>query len=117
MSIDGLSLRPLLEGDEVPLRENLYWNYPHYHSSGMKPAAAIRSGNFKLIEWYEAKLAGNQNAYELYNLVDDPGETNDLSLKLPEKVKELKLLLEEWKIDVNAQEPSINQNYAVRTSR
>lgn len=111
LSVDGLSLRPLLLGEKVSLRENLFWNYPHYHSSGMKPAAAIRSGDFKLIEWYEPKLMGNQNAYELYNLVDDPGETNDLSLKLPEKVNELKLLLEEWKIDVNAQEPGINRNY------
>jgi uncharacterized sulfatase len=111
LSIDGLSLSPLLLGEKVTLRKNLYWNYPHYHSSGMKPAAAIRSDDFKLIEWYEPKLMGNQNAYELYNLVDDPGETIDLSLKLPEKVNELKLLLEEWKIDVNAQEPGINQNY------
>jgi len=111
LSIDGLSLRSLLLGEKVTLRENLFWNYPHYHSSGMKPAAAIRSGDFKLIEWYEPKLMGNQNAYELYNLVDDPGETIDLSLKLPEKVNELKLLLEEWKVDVNAQEPGINRNY------
>jgi arylsulfatase A-like enzyme len=77
----------------------------------MKPAAAIRSGDLKLIEWYEPKLLGDQNTYELYNLVKDPGETKDLSSKFPEKVNELKVLLNEWKIDVNAQEPSINQNY------
>jgi arylsulfatase A len=110
LPIDGLSLAPLLLGEKVALRKNLYWNYPHYHSSGMKPASAIRSGDFKLIEWYEAKYMGNQNVYELYNLVDDPGEKNDLSSKLPGKVNELKHLLEEWKIDVNAQEPSINKN-------
>ena len=111
-TVDGLSIVPLLLGEEVALRKNIYWNYPHYHSSGMKPASAIRSGDFKLIEWYEPKLLGDQKVYELYNLVVDPGETNDLSLKFPEKVNELKMLLEVWKIDVNAQEPSINQNYS-----
>jgi len=109
-TVDGLSIVPLLLGKKDVLRQNLYWNYPHYHSSGMKPASAIRSGDFKLIEWYEPKLLGDQKVYELYNLVVDPGETNDLSLKFPEKVNELKVLLEVWKIDVNAQEPSINQN-------
>jgi uncharacterized sulfatase len=112
LPVDGLSLSPVLLGEKVTLRKNLYWNYPHYHSSGMKPASAIRSGDFKLIEWYEAKYLGNQNVYELYNLVIDPGEKNDLSSKFPEKVNELKHLLEEWKIDVNAQEPSINKNYS-----
>jgi len=112
LTFDGLSLSPLLLGEKVTLRKNLYWNYPHYHSSGMKPAAAMRSGDFKLIEWYEAKYLGNQKVYELYNLVDDPGEKNDLSSKFPEKVNGLKHLLEEWKIDVNAQEPSINKNYS-----
>ncbi len=110
-TVDGLSIRPLLLGEKVALRKNLYWNYPHYHSSGMKPASAIRSGDYKLIEWYEPKLMGDQNAYELYNLVDDPGEKNDLSSKFPGKVNELKVLLDDWKIDVSAQEPSINQNY------
>ena len=86
-------------------------NYPHYHSSGMKPASAIRSGDLKLIEWYEPKLLGDQKVYELYNLVVNPGETNDLSSKFPGKVNELKVLLDDWKIDVSAQEPSINQNY------
>ena len=77
----------------------------------MKPASAIRSGDLKLIEWYEPKLLGDQKVYELYNLVVDPGESNDLSSEFSEKVNELKALLDEWKIDVNAQEPSINQNY------
>ncbi len=110
-TVDGLSIRPLLLGEKVALRKNLYWNYPHYHSSGMKPASAIRSGDLKLIEWYEPKLLGDQKVYELYNLVVNPGETNDLSSKFPGKVNELKVLLDDWKIDVSAQEPSINQNY------
>jgi len=108
--IDGLSIVPILLGDKGVLRQNLYWNYPHYHSSGMKPASAIRSGDFKLIEWYEPKLLGDQKVYELYNLVVDPGEKDDLSSRFPEKVNELKQLLGAWKIDVNAQEPSLHQN-------
>ena len=112
LTLDGISIYPLLTGNRTIDRKTLYWNYPHYHGgSGMKPACAIRSGNYKLIEWYEAKLLGGQNVYELYNLTNDPGEENDLSSDFPEKVNELKQMLDTWKTNVNAQEPIKNHNY------
>ena len=45
----------------------------------MKPASAIRSGDFKLIEWYEARLLKKEGVYKLYNLKNDIGETKNLS--------------------------------------
>ncbi len=109
IDFDGISISNLLtKGEEID-RQTLYWNYPHYHGgSGMKPASAIRSGDYKLIEWYEPKLLNNQKVYELYNLAEDVGEKNDLSTELPEKFEELKQMLTEWKINVNAQEPTVN---------
>src|SRR5205814_820448 len=53
-------------------RTNLFWHYPHYSNQGGKPSGAIRSGDFKLIESYE------DGSLELYNLKEDPGETNNL---------------------------------------
>jgi arylsulfatase A-like enzyme len=51
--IDGVSLRPLLEGKgDLPERA-LCWHYPHYGNQGGAPGAAIRRGDWKLIQWFE----------------------------------------------------------------
>ncbi len=50
--IDGISLISVFE-DKEPDRDILFWHYPHYHSSGWTPGAAIRKGQWKLIEFYE----------------------------------------------------------------
>ena len=41
LHLDGLSLKPLLEGKPLEDRP-LFWHYPHYHGSTWKPGAAIR---------------------------------------------------------------------------
>lgn len=79
---DGVSLKPLLEGDRIQDRA-LFWHYPHYHGSTWKPGAAIRDGDWKLVQFYE------EDSVELYNLKDDLGETNDLSKINVEKSAEL----------------------------
>lgn len=79
---DGVSLKPLLEGKPIEDRA-LFWHYPHYHGSTWKPGAAIRDGDWKLVQFYE------YDKVELYNLKDDIGESNDLSKSNPEKTAEL----------------------------
>lgn len=51
---------------------------------------------------------------ELFNLADDPGESTDLSEKYPEKVAELKTLLDAKLKDSNAQFPVPNPDYDPR---
>ncbi len=83
------------------------WHYPHYHGgSGMKPASALRKGKYKLIEWHEDLLCGGP-AWELYDLVADPGEKKDLSGELPEILDGLKQDLHQWRSEVNAQMPRL----------
>jgi arylsulfatase A-like enzyme len=96
---DGLSLVPLLRGGSSLDREALFWHYPHYHGSTWTPGAAVRSGNWKLIEFYEEDKA------ELYNLASDLGETEDLSEKQPDKKAELLDLLHSWQKDIGAELP------------
>jgi uncharacterized sulfatase len=103
-SIDGISLIPALHGKSLS-REALFWNYPHYHGSGMIPAAAIRKGDYKLVEWYESSLLTNDQGFELYNVNEDIGERDDLSIQLPELVEELKAELMRWRQNVGAQKP------------
>lgn len=107
---DGVSLLPLLlRSESLPPRE-VCWHYPHYHTgSGMPPGGAIRSGNWKLIEYYEKSLTGDSvNAFELFDLNEDIGEQNNLVTTHPEKAGELMARLHAWREQVGAQMPVLN---------
>jgi arylsulfatase A len=102
--VDGVSMVPLLTGSAQSLdRENLYWHYPHYHRTN--PYGAIRSGDWKLIEFFED---GN---LELYNLEIDPNEQVNLAGKNPEKAQELLRRLKVWRESVDAQMMEPNPDY------
>lgn len=81
--VDGEDLSKLLFfGKSLGLR-NLFWNFPSYQNPEVperRPRSALRRGDWKIIHRYE------DNGYELYNLKDDIGESNDLSQKHTEKL-------------------------------
>ncbi len=113
-SIDGISLLPLLRDEKVHEERTLFWHYPHYHSVGMRPGGAMRSGRWKLIENFEKSLTGDAaSAFELYDLKNDFGEQRDLSTRHPEVVLTLSKKLETWRRDVGAQLPvaSVDAKY------
>ncbi len=110
-NIDGLSLMPALTGEGSLNRNTLYFHYPHYHHQGFMPAGAIRDGDYKLIEWFEESISGEGKAYDLYNLVSDPGEEHDLSAEMPEKVEELAGKLRDWRKSRKVQEMQMNPGY------
>lgn len=80
----------------------LYFHYPHYGNQGGTPGAAIRQGDFKLIEFF------TDGHTELYNLREDLSEQNDLSSRYPEKREELLHLLHQWQSNVGARMPVKN---------
>ncbi len=102
---DGMSLVPLLKGGDSLSRPALYWHYPHYHGSTWTPGAAIRAGDWKLIEFYHYGKA------ELYNLADDIGERRELSEKHPDKKAELLAMLHAWQKKLGAKMPRPNPRY------
>jgi arylsulfatase A-like enzyme len=110
-SIDGQSIVPVLKNPGMEVHTNLFWHYPHYHSgSGMLPGGAIRSGKWKLIEWYEKSLLGeDESAFELYDLENDIGETRDLSDSLKNMTAELTGELHKWREELGAQMPVPNE--------
>ena len=71
-------------------------------SGDVVPYSIIRAGDWKLIKRYEGKT------YELFNLKDDLSEQNDLSEKMPEKVKELDDKLSNWLKATKAKLPRPN---------
>ena len=107
-NIDGISLVPLLKQSGKLKRDTLFWHYPHYQHyqlGGTTPYGAIRSGDLKLIEYYDDMRV------ELYNLKDDLSEQHDLSSKQPKDVERLREKLHGWRKEVGAQMPTPNPNY------
>jgi len=101
---DGWSLEPLLKNERIPDRD-LHWHFPHYHGSGNRPSGAIRSGPYKLLEWFE------DDRTELYNIEDDISESMDLATDLPSLKDSLKIKLNQWRSKVGARMPTPNPNW------
>lgn len=100
-TIDGESLVKILKKAAASLdRDAIYFHYPHYHHS--TPASAIRSGDWKLIEF----LADHR--LELYNLRQDLGERTNLAVKRPKLAKDLQRRLAEWRKTTGARMPAAN---------
>ena len=87
--VDGRDISPVFHGKQMK-QIPLYWHFPHYRVKDIVPYSIIRDGDWKLIKWYEGKT------FELYNLKEDPSETNDLTSALPSRVKNLNRKLENW---------------------
>jgi arylsulfatase A-like enzyme len=88
---DSFSLRPLLRGEDKPIRE-------HTVSAASGGTPALRLGNWKYIPapgsggW---GTGGDQSQpVQLYDLADDIGETKNLAAAMPGKVAGMKALLE-----------------------
>jgi arylsulfatase A-like enzyme len=107
--LDGVSYLKLLtsRGEDRLDRDAIYWHFPGYLGAGPNawrttPAGAIRSGDWKLQEFFE------DGRLELYNLRDDLSETNNLAMKLPDKTRELHEKLVAWRKKVGAPMPTQN---------
>lgn len=82
-------------------RQEIYFHYPHYyHAPATTPCGAVRSGNYKLIEWFE------DDRVELYDLANDEREQNDLASRQPEQAAKLRSQLAAWRSSVNASMPT-----------
>lgn len=99
-SLDGVTLRPLLEGGKLE-RDALFFHYPHYafHKSN-RPGAAIRSGPYKLIRRYD------DDSLELFDLSQDLGEKKNLAAQKPALAAQLNEQLGRWLKETGAQLPT-----------
>lgn len=102
--LDGIDLKPILQGAKAPERA-LFWHYPHYGNQGSAPGAAIRRGDWKLIEWFE------DNSVELFNLANDGSEKQNLATQEKERVQTLRAQLHDWQKQVGAKMPMPNPKY------
>ena len=100
--LDGVSIGPLLRGDAEQLESRShYWYYPlpENHFLGGRSSDVVRKAEYKLIEFFDDQTV------ELYDVVNDVGEQNDLSSTMPEKVAELQRELAAWRADIGVVVP------------
>ena len=105
--LDGHSFVPLLrpsasQPQEADRDTTHFWHYPHLwgpHGPGLKPFTAVRSGDWKLIYFYD------EARYELYDLADDLGETTNLVEAQPAVARRLADRMRAWMRRVGAQSP------------
>ena len=103
--LDGQSFAGALTGAAAPRERAFFWHFPHYTNQGSRPAGAVRDGVWKLVEHYD------DGRVELYNLARDPGESEDLSAREPERMSALRERLAEWRRAVGAQENARNPDF------
>jgi arylsulfatase A-like enzyme len=104
--VEGRSILPVLRDGKASIdRDAVFWHYPHYGNQGGTPGASVRSGEYKLIQFFE------DSRVELYNLVDDIEENHDLADKLPEVRDRLLKLLHDWQNKVEAKFPVPNPDW------
>jgi arylsulfatase A len=96
---DGRSFVPALKADDYD-RGPIYWHFPHYSNHGFQsPGGAVRSGRYKLLEYYE------NGTVQLFDIENDIGEQNDLADSKPEIARMLTKLLHDWREEVDAKMP------------
>ncbi|MBM3293776.1 MAG: sulfatase [Candidatus Aminicenantes bacterium] len=101
--VDGRSFVPLLRGSSLfPRNRPLFWHFPNNWGPagpGIGASSTVRRADWKLI-YYHA-----DRRFELFNLAEDIGETENLAGKRPEKAEELASLLTVYLKSVDAQMP------------
>ena len=96
LPFEGVSLVPSFQNKPLK-RDILFWEH--------EGNRAIRSGNWKLVSKTEKArkfTPADENLWELYNMENDPSETQNLATKYPEKVDELKQLWEKEAVRTKA---------------
>lgn len=96
--LDGISFVPALKGETMNTDRPFYWHQTTSRPSqtGDHNSSVIRIGNYKLQHFLD------DNQVELYDLMADPYEKNNLASKMPGLVNTLMQQLDSWKKEVGA---------------
>ncbi len=113
VKLDGVTLLPLMTQSGGLAERALFWHFPIYLQAysmqkddgrdplfRTRPGSAMRSGKWKLHEYFE------DGGLELYDLETDAGERKNLAASMPEKVSELKKVLDAWRSDTRSPVPT-----------
>jgi arylsulfatase len=80
--MQGISLLPIMQGKQIERNKPLFWQWQR--------GKAVREGKWKIV------AQGHEALWELYNVDEDPTETNNLASMHPEIVSELNAKYDAW---------------------
>jgi arylsulfatase A-like enzyme len=108
-TIDGVSYAKVLTSGGK-LARTAYFNYFPHGGPAKPPGVSVRSGDWKLIRWFET---GPEfpNRHKLYNLRDDLGESRNLAGSEATRVRELDALIDRFLADTRARVPKPNPSF------
>ncbi len=87
--IDGVSIVPALKGQPLANREYLYWEF---HERGFSQAV-------RLDNWKGVRRLARKNPIELYDVVNDPGESNNVAAAHADVVKQIAKIMTAARFD------------------
>ena len=87
--MDGVSLVPVLKTPSIVVRDHAYHCYPR----GKRIGRAIRTRQYRLVEWKQPDAPSSTAEFELYDYSEDPAETRNLAQTRPEALAKLKAIL------------------------
>lgn len=90
--MDGISILPLLENRKGQKEHD----YLYFEFMEMNGRQAVRKGPWKLVHM---NIRGKNPYWELYNLAADPSEKYNVLAQHPDKVNELKAIMQEAHVD------------------
>ncbi len=107
---DGVSQVSALRGGDG-LRSSFVGYLPHrFPLPNTWPSTSVREGDWKLIRFHHDGPM-QQDRFELYNLVADPGEMNDLSDTQPDRVRAMDMQISDYLSRMGAVIPVKNPHY------
>ena len=104
--IDGMSLMPLPTGREMNPADRKFFFQCH---RGMEPQLyrnfAVVGQRYKMVGYPDSfdkgpEISAENPVLELYDLIEDPGEKNDLAKKHPDILRSMRNEYEKWFSDV-----------------
>jgi iduronate 2-sulfatase len=88
-ALEGKSLVPVLRDPSLAVKNYVFHVYPR----GERLGRAVRSGQYRLVEWKVPGAPAETAAVELYDYTADPEETKNLALEKPEIVARMRAIL------------------------
>ena len=95
--LDGISILPFLQGKVIHRDHLIFWAFPIPGDFNGEYSVAVSGDQYKLIaKYYDDKVIN----YELYDLLNDIGESKDLKFQHPALCRQLLSEIEKWRMSV-----------------
>ncbi|MCL5098456.1 MAG: sulfatase-like hydrolase/transferase, partial [Candidatus Omnitrophica bacterium] len=103
VKFDGLSLAPLLRGEQVAWPDRLL--FFQWHRGDVPERyrnCAVRAQDWKLVQPLSVEAWNGQTDFQLYDMAHDPFELHNLAAQRPEVLSRLKAAYDAWFKDVTS---------------